>query len=404
MDIHQYDNQYAGAIEGLNKSGISDKNKKLILSFLDDLVLENLSKSRLLKYLSTLRLVAEKIGKELDQAEIDDIKRFIGSVQQRSDYSVWTKQSYKVIVRRFYKWLKKTKDYPEIVSWINIGISRSEKKLPSEGDLMTPDDIQKLISFSEHPRDKAFVSVLWESGARIGEIGNLCLKNVAFDEFGTVITVRGKTGSRKIRLIASTPYLSTWMNNHPLKKDNSSPLWINVGNTKHNKQMAYSSMSVLLKRLVKKANIQKGFNPHLFRHSRATFMANYLTEFQMNQYFGWIQGSDMPSTYVHMSGKEVDSAVLAMNGIKTAETKEEEQAKPRICPRCDTINANESRHCNKCGGILDLKFAMELEEKRKHQTELRSNSDNVMDMLLKDKDVQALMMEKLRSLGTGISF
>ena len=44
-------------------------------------------------------------------------------------------------------------------------------------------------------------------------------------------------------------------------------------------------------------------------------MANHLTEFQMNQYFGWIQGSDMPSTYVHMSGKNVDEALLRMNGV-----------------------------------------------------------------------------------------
>jgi integrase/recombinase XerD len=44
-------------------------------------------------------------------------------------------------------------------------------------------------------------------------------------------------------------------------------------------------------------------------------MANYLTEAQMNVYFGWTQGSDMPGVYVHLSGRDIDDAVLNANGI-----------------------------------------------------------------------------------------
>ncbi|MBW2965283.1 tyrosine-type recombinase/integrase, partial [Candidatus Woesearchaeota archaeon] len=81
--------------------------------------------------------------------------------------------------------------------------------------------------------------------------------------------------------------------------------------------MHYSAIRSMVSRTFEKAGIRKKCNPHAFRHSRATYMANHLTEFQMNQYFGWIQGSDMPSTYVHMSGREVDDAILAMNGLKS---------------------------------------------------------------------------------------
>jgi integrase/recombinase XerD len=42
---------------------------------------------------------------------------------------------------------------------------------------------------------------------------------------------------------------------------------------------------------------------------------HYLKETQMNAYFGWIQGSDMPSTYVHLSGRDIDDAILKANGI-----------------------------------------------------------------------------------------
>jgi len=45
------------------------------------------------------------------------------------------------------------------------------------------------------------------------------------------------------------------------------------------------------------------------------FISHYLTEAQIDAYFGWIQGSDMPSIYVHLSGRDVDDAVLKANGI-----------------------------------------------------------------------------------------
>ena len=274
--------------------------------------------------------------------------------------------------------------------------------MPSEGDLLTEEDIHKLIENANHPRNKAFVSMLWESGARIGEIGNLIIKNIIFDDHGAVISVRGKTGSRKIRLISSTPYLSTWINSHPFKEDKQAPVWVNVGTANHNKPMSYGAMRMLLCNLFKKTGINKRFNPHIFRHSRATFMANHLTEFQMNQYFGWIQGSDMPATYVHMSGKNVDKAILEMNGLSVADKQEKSKLQPVICPRCDTINAVDSKHCNKCGGILDLKYLMELEEKQKEQSHLRNNSDKMMDLLFKDKEVQELLMEKMRGLGNNL--
>jgi integrase/recombinase XerD len=48
-------------------------------------------------------------------------------------------------------------------------------------------------------------------------------------------------------------------------------------------------------------------------------MANHLTEAQMNAYFGWIEGSGMPSIYVHYRG-DIDDAILRADGIVQKET------------------------------------------------------------------------------------
>lgn len=42
-----------------------------------------------------------------------------------------------------------------------------------------------------------------ESCCRIGEILSLKIKNIQFDEYGIVLTVNGKTGMRRVRIIDS---------------------------------------------------------------------------------------------------------------------------------------------------------------------------------------------------------
>jgi len=139
--------------------------------------------------------------------------------------------------------------------------------------------------------------------------------------------------TRRVRVIASAPKLQQWIENHPLKEDPNAPLWVTIGTNSKNKVLNYATAKTVLKKLAKKAGIKKRIYPHLFRHSRATHLANHLTEAQMNQYFGWVQGSKMASIYVHLSGRDVVHALLKLNGMKVDEEEEEKEdgLKPKIC-------------------------------------------------------------------------
>lgn len=76
-------------------------------------------------------------------------------------------------------------------------------------------------------------------------------------------------------------------------------------------------------------------------------MANHLTEFQMNQYFGWVQGSDMPSTYIHMNSKKIEESILALNGIERAKKTEKSSLKPQRCIKCELLNSSDAKFCSK---------------------------------------------------------
>ena len=400
LDIHNYQKQTEHAIQRLeNATDITKKNRNLIFEFRDHMSLNGISIPRILRYLWILKDWAKLVQVDFDKATKEDIMKAVRIIQDDSHYKPWTKSTYKAMLKCFYKWLKKTEGHPAEVSWIKARPKRTEQELMNNSDLFTEEDIKKLINLADHPRDKALVSVLYESGARIGEIASLQIGNLKFDEYGVILNVIGKTGARHIRIITSTPYLMTWIQNHPFRNDSKAPLWINIGTPNHHSVIKYWTIRAMLERLFKRADIKKRFNPHMFRHSRATFLADHLTEFQMNQYFGWIQGSNMPSTYVHMSGKEIDSSILALNGLKTKEQHKEVTLKPKICSRCDTINAVDAKFCSKCAGILDMQTAYELQEKTMKEKEIRKNSDDVLNTLMRDPEFVAVFVNKVKELG-----
>jgi len=90
------------------------------------------------------------------------------------------------MLKCFYKWLNDDIEYPESVKWIGTKVKTTDREVHSANDLITEEEIKKVIHSAKHPRDKAFISILYESGARIGEIGSLQIKNVILIEVGLV--------------------------------------------------------------------------------------------------------------------------------------------------------------------------------------------------------------------------
>ncbi len=267
--------------------------------------------------------------------------------------------------------------------------SGKSHKLPEE--LLSVEELNKLIEAADHLRDKAFISTLYGSGCRIGELLCLQVKHVQFDNFGAVLLVNEKTGQRRVRVIASAQRLHQWIENHPLKRNPEAPLWITIGTNSRYKVWNYGTAKEVIKKIARKAGIGKRVYPHLFRHSRATHLANHLTEAQIKQYFGWVQGSDMASVYVHLSGRDVDKALLKLNGLEVPEERGEVEFKPLICPRCKARNSPDSKFCSNCGMRLDAKTAMEVDE-------LRNRVDRLMNELVKNPDVLKALLEGIEKL------
>jgi site-specific recombinase XerD len=360
-DIHNSKRDLKRITFRLQDSSISTKNKKLIMDFHDDCVSSGLSVNRILFYMYKLFRIASLLNKDLDKATKEDIRRIVQEVELNENYAEWTKNNYKVTLKKFYKWLGGNEDYPEKVKWIRATVKKDRTKII---DVLSEDDVKQLIDAADGMRNKALISALYESGCRIGELLNLRFGDINFDDYGAVILVNGKTGPRRVRLVSSVPRLAVWVEHHPVKNPES-PLWVNVGTTNHNEAMGYQTVRKMLKDIAAKAGIRKPVNPHAFRHARATHLASKLTEAQMNEYLGWIQGSKMPATYVHLSGKNIDDAILRMNGVIPKDADESQTFHLKKCPRCFHENPPDAHFCITCRLPLDEKTALEVEQRKK---------------------------------------
>ncbi|MEM3488954.1 MAG: hypothetical protein QXO75_04775 [Nitrososphaerota archaeon] len=99
--------------------------------------------------------------------------------------------------------------------------------------------------------------------------------------------------------------------------------------------------------------MERRIHPHLFRHTKATLLASKVTEASLEAQMGWIHGSKMSHTYVHLSMRDQDNAILKAYGIEVKEGKKIETEQPMKCPRCGEPNDQVNRFCWKCGMILD---------------------------------------------------
>ncbi len=391
MDMHRFQQQFQTSKTRLWKSSLSEEDKKDIEEFLKDCRARGVGYARLAKLCQVLAHIGKLLGKSFHRAREKDIKELVRHYEE-GGYSIWARHDVKVIIKQYYAWLHKGA-YPKMVSWICTTIPYREKKLLRDGELLTQDDVVKLIDACDHPRNKALIAVLSESGARIGEIGNLTISQVNIDPNGIALTVQGKTGSRRLRLVSATSHLVSWLNGHPDRNNPYAPLWVNLGAREYHKEMSYEAIRKAVKLAFMKAGIKKRPNPYIFRHTRACQLAHHLTEFQMNAYFGWVQGSEMPATYVHISGKDLDEHLLRINGMKPNETPIYAKPQNRICSRCNEINAPNALYCSKCAEIVDTTLALktQMEEVNKQDNRVKSP---FMEWIQNDPELRAVLKKK----------
>jgi len=165
VDIHDYDKRLHYFLEKIKN--LDQTNREDILKFVEYLHAEGISKGRIAKIVYSLISIVKILKKPLRDATKDDIVGVVSKIETNEKWSDFTKYDHKVILKKFFKWLRNSEDYPPEVRWIKARRKENYERL--QGKILTVEEIEKLANCTDNPRDKAFVLVLFESGCRIGE-------------------------------------------------------------------------------------------------------------------------------------------------------------------------------------------------------------------------------------------
>ncbi|MGC8692607.1 MAG: site-specific integrase, partial [Thermoplasmata archaeon] len=157
--VKPYKDSLEDEFKRLEMEDYSEEVKKSIKKFVNDLrIKEGVSEVRLMGYVQRLRKIAEIIPDGFLNPKEEDIEKVLEHLYSEN-YKDWTRYTFITMLKKYYRW--KLKTLPEYIAKLNIKI-KDNGKMPD--DLLTKEDVNKLIENSKNARDRALFAVLYDSG------------------------------------------------------------------------------------------------------------------------------------------------------------------------------------------------------------------------------------------------
>jgi integrase/recombinase XerD len=220
----------------------------LFLSYMES---SGASPRTLKTYRSALRDFVEHVGGDVRVSDlsmehyVDWLSSLRRGPRRRSPSTI---HYYSVFVRRFLRWVGLSDDVPV-----------APKNRWRLADALTWEEVERLLSSSRDLLDALIVSLLGETGIRVGELLNIRAEDVSPDF--TEIRVRGKYGKERI-VFTGTASRILLMEYFKKFRPRRGQRVIDI---------TYQAVYKRLKTLAKRAGIDpKRVRPHVLRHTFAT--------------------------------------------------------------------------------------------------------------------------------------
>lgn len=354
----------------------------------------NVTLKRVYKYSYILVHWREYIG-EFRQNNLGNLHAGINKIQIARDadgqlrYSKNTLSDYIGFLKRFYLWLIDN-GYSSIEERrINkIRVPTAPLMTKTAEMLVSKQEVLNLIMACQNSRDRAFISVLYEGGFRVGELGCLRWNQVKFNDWNVAINVDNKTGKpRYIPLVMSRQYLASWKNDYPLPITNDGYVFLTAG---RKEQLQYRGVTKQFDKIVKRAGIQKKVTLHLLRHSRITHLINDGVKESMIKMMMWGSvDSVMFKAYAHLTASDIDTEIALQAGIILPDTRKQSTClEPHQCLTCHTINGPTQHFCGNCGSELTESAGNELRSAKSQLNAVAATPQGIASAITYLQDLQ----------------
>ncbi len=281
---------------GLNNVSLSSKNETLIEDFLNYCKITACDSS-ILKIKGKIRLIADTFEKDLDKLIQKDLESFL-ILLNNSELAIATRNDIKKTLKRFIK--RNYKDWSSKFNGlmdVKLNTKQESRKL-SKSDLLTPDEMQIIISSAESIKHKTILLLMQETANRPEEI--LKLKWGAIDNNSKEIKLHSsKTGEDRI-----IPINESFQHLERYKKEcfyelprNTDYVFPSPRDSK--KHITTQALSDFILKIERKLKFKKHLYPYLWRHSILSQMITKLSPKVYEMYSGHSLETGM-KIYAHL--------------------------------------------------------------------------------------------------------
>ena len=241
---------------------ISEKNQRLLKSFLDAKRVEGLSKRTLYKYEFDIQHLLDWMIVPLDECTTEDIREFLSMWKSKGNCSNVHIDGMRRVYSTFFRYLS---DNGFIYKNPMIRIHKiRQRKLYKKAFNGRELELLRAAISNDDLRMKAIFELLLSSGMRVGELTNLKKQDLNFEEKTVIVTGKGDKQREcffnDLAKVKIQRYLETRIDDNPY-------LFVSFNRPFH--QLGITGVETRLRNLGEQAGVNK-VHPHRFRRTFAT--------------------------------------------------------------------------------------------------------------------------------------
>ena len=235
-------------------------NSEYLNYFISAKKVEGCSSKTMKYYNEIIRKFLDSTEKKIKDITTDDIRKYLSDYREKSKCSGATIDNFRRVFSSFFAWLE-DEDY--IVKSPVRRIHRI-KTTDAVKETFTDENIEKMRDYCTNLRDLSIIEMFISTGMRVGELVNLDISDVNFEDRSCIVLGKGNK-QREVYFDARTKlHLKNYLKG---RKDNNKALF--VSNKKPHQRLTGQTVEYLIRTLGKKLEIKKA-HPHKFRRTMAT--------------------------------------------------------------------------------------------------------------------------------------
>ena len=237
-----------------------DENISMIESFISSKQVEGCSDRTIKYYKEIIDKFNDSFDKSIKKITTEEIRNYLSNYKEMSTCGSTTIDNIRRVLSSFFSWLE-DEDYI-----IKSPIRRIHRiKTPTTvKEVLTDENLEKLRDECENIRDLSLIELLISTGMRVGELVNLNISNLNFEDRSCIVLGKGNK-EREVYFDAKTKlHLKEYISK---RNDTNDALFVSL--REPHQRLSISGIELIVRNLGVNTNINK-VHPHKFRRTLAT--------------------------------------------------------------------------------------------------------------------------------------